>query len=63
VLDAGGDVPNGLLPVDARNPTIILADYQRDNWLGEYAVLFANAAPLGAARLWQMLLDPKTYAN
>lgn len=62
VLDAGRDVPNGMLPVDARSPIIILTDYERDNWLGEYAVLFANAGgpPLAgivvdATRYWPQL--------
>jgi hypothetical protein len=41
-LDAGGDVPHGLLPVDERNPVIIDNDHWADNWLGEYAALLAN---------------------
>ena len=42
-LDAGRNTPHGLLPVDERNPVIILNDGARDNWGGEYAVLLANA--------------------
>jgi hypothetical protein len=42
-LDAGHDVPHGLLPVDERNPVIIENDGWSDNWSGEYAVLLANA--------------------
>jgi hypothetical protein len=41
-LDAGTNVPHGLLPVDERNPMIIENDGWSDNWLGEYAVLLAN---------------------
>ena len=41
-LDAGYDRPNGLLPVDQRNPIILLNDGAYDNWSGEYAVLLAN---------------------
>lgn len=58
VLDAGGDVPHGLLPVDERNPTIILNDYSKDNWLGEYAVLFANA---GGPPLAGIVVDATHY--
>jgi hypothetical protein len=45
-LDAG----YGLLPVDQRNPVILLNDGAYDNWSGEYAVLLANGggAPLAA---------------
>jgi len=42
-LDAGRDVPHGLLPVDERNPVIIDNDASSDNWAGEYTVLFANS--------------------
>lgn len=41
-LDAGHDRPNGLLPVDQRNPIILLNDGAYDNWSGEYSVLLAN---------------------
>ena len=41
-LDAGRNMPHGLLPVDERNPVIIDNDGWSDNWLGEYAVLLAN---------------------
>lgn len=45
-LDAGRDVPQGMLPVDARNPVIIDNDHWADNWIGEYAMLFAaNGGP------------------
>ncbi|HVV52373.1 MAG TPA: hypothetical protein VHO06_22090 [Polyangia bacterium] len=41
-LDAGYDSPDGLLPVDQRNPLILLNDGAYDNWSGEYAVMLAN---------------------
>ncbi len=41
-LDAGHDVPHGLLPVDERNPVILENDGWSDNWMGEYAALIAN---------------------
>ncbi len=41
-LDAGYNDPSGLLPVDERNPIILLNDGAYDNWSGEYAVLLAN---------------------
>lgn len=41
-LDAGRDVPHGLLPVDERNPVILENDGWSDNWSGEYAALLAN---------------------
>jgi hypothetical protein len=42
-LDAGRDVPHGLLPVDERNPIILDQDDWSGDWLGEYAVLLANS--------------------
>ena len=49
-LDAGYNRPSGLLPVDERNPVILLNDGAYDNWSGEYAVLLANGggSPLAA---------------
>ena len=41
-LDAGYDVPRGLLPVDSRNPIVLCNDGPYDNWQGEYAMLFAS---------------------
>lgn len=41
-LDAGYDLPHGPLPVDNRNPMIVVNDGAYDNWFGEYAVLLAN---------------------
>ena len=40
--DLGSTVPHGLLPVDERNPIVLLNDNAFDNWQGEYAILFAN---------------------
>ena len=38
-LDAGRDVPHSpLLPVDERNPVILINDGWTGNWSGEYAV-------------------------
>jgi hypothetical protein len=39
--DAGSNT-HGLLPVDQRNPIVLLNDSESDNWQGEYAVLLAN---------------------
>jgi len=41
-LDAGHSETHGKLPVDERNPVILYNDWGRDNWFGEFAVLFAN---------------------
>ena len=46
VLDAGFDTPHGMLPVDERNPVILMNDGWSDNWSGEYAALLAyNGGP------------------
>jgi hypothetical protein len=41
--DLGSNVPHGRLPVDERNPILLLNDSVDDNWQGEYAVLLANS--------------------
>src|SRR4051794_29846657 len=41
--DLGSSVPHGRLPVDERNPVVLLNDGADDNWQGEYAVLLANS--------------------
>lgn len=41
--DLGSTVPHGRLPVDERNPLLLLNDGPDDNWQGEYAVLLANS--------------------
>ena len=40
--DAGSNPPHGRLPVDERNPIVLINDSESDNWQGEYAVLLAN---------------------
>jgi len=40
--DAGSNSPHGLLPVDERNPIVLVNDSESENWQGEYAVLLAN---------------------
>ena len=40
----GSTEPQGLLPVDERNPILLTNDGVYDNWQGEYAVLLANGA-------------------
>ena len=42
-IDAGRDIPHGMLPVDDRNAVIIANDSVTDNWTGEYAMLMAAA--------------------
>ena len=61
-LDAGSSQPHGLLPVDERNPLVLVDDGTTDNWGTEYAVLLANAggSPLagivvGASGPWPSL--------
>lgn len=45
-LDAGRDQSIGPLPVDHRNPMILCNDGAKDNWQGEYALLFgATSGP------------------
>jgi hypothetical protein len=64
-LDAGRDAPhNPWLPVDERNPVILINDGWSDNWSGEYAVLLANkhGPPLAgiiinADKFWKTLSD------
>ncbi len=53
-FDAGYDHPHGLLPVDERNPLILLNDGAYDNWSGEYAVLLANG---GGSPLAGIIVD------
>jgi hypothetical protein len=57
-LDAGHDLPHGMLPVDERNPVIIANDSPTDNWTGEYAVLLANA---GGPPLAGIVVSPSPY--
>lgn len=57
-LNAGYNHP-GLLPVDQRNPVILYQDDWSGDWLGEYAVLLANAGGpqlagivVNASKIW-----------
>ncbi|MDQ2645566.1 MAG: hypothetical protein M3020_17240 [Myxococcota bacterium] len=58
-LDAGSDVPRGLLPVDERNPVILSNDGTGD-WFGLYAILFANT---GGPRLAAITVNSSSYAE
>ena len=53
-LDAGHNQQSGILPVDQRNPIILLNDGAYDNWSGEYAVLLANG---GGSPLAEIIVD------
>ncbi|HVV48093.1 MAG TPA: hypothetical protein VHG72_20760 [Polyangia bacterium] len=57
-LDAGKDVPHGLLPVDERNPVIIYNDSSSDNWMGEYSVLLAAS---GGPPLAGLIVTASSY--
>jgi hypothetical protein len=57
-LDAGQDVPHGLLPVDERNPVIIDNDLATDNWMGVYAFLLANS---GGPPLAGLIVNASKY--
>jgi len=39
----GSSTPHGLLPVDERNPILLVNDGVYDNWQGEYAILLASS--------------------
>ncbi|HVY38144.1 MAG TPA: hypothetical protein VHM31_09415 [Polyangia bacterium] len=41
--DLGSTMPQGMLPVDQRNPVILANDGEADNWQGEYAILLASS--------------------
>jgi hypothetical protein len=53
-LDAGTDIPHGPLPVDERNPIVIVNDGPRDNWQGEFALVLAS---LGQINLAGIIVD------
>lgn len=42
-LNAGASQPHGPLPVDERNPLILVNDNVWENWQGEYALMLSNA--------------------
>lgn len=56
-FDAGSSPPHGLLPVDERNPIVLVNDGAYDNWQGEYAVLLANG---GGPKLAGIVVDAST---
>ena len=56
-FDAGSNRPHGLLPVDERNPIVLVNDGAYDNWQGEYAVLLANG---GGSKLVGIVVDAST---
>jgi hypothetical protein len=41
-FDAGRNLPHGNLPVDERNPIVLMNDNVYENWQGEYAMLLAS---------------------
>jgi hypothetical protein len=57
-LDAGSDDLRGKLPVDGRNPVLLLNDSWSDNWSAEYASLFANQ---GGPRLAGIVVTATPY--
>ena len=57
-IDAGRNRPHGPLPVDERNPVILVNDSAKDNWAGEYAVLLANS---GGPPLVGIIVSASTY--
>ena len=57
-IDTGSDLPRGLLPVDARNPVVLVNDAAHDNWSGEYALLLANS---GGPPLAGIVVNTSTY--
>jgi hypothetical protein len=59
-FDAGATKPHGLLPVDERNPVVMLNDSSYDNWHGEYAVLLANG---GGPRLAGIIVGTSPNAT
>src|SRR5262249_41607660 len=57
-LSVGQDMPQGLLPVGARNPIIVANDAATDNWTGEYAMLLSNS---GGPPLVGIIVNPSPY--
>src|SRR6266540_6360222 len=56
-LDIGHNT-HGKLPVDARNPAILINDSFNDNWSPEFAALFANN---GGPRLTGIVVNNSLY--
>jgi hypothetical protein len=57
-LDAGRDMPHGLLPVDERNPVILDNDTFENDWSGEYLTLLANS---GGPRIAGIIASASPY--
>jgi hypothetical protein len=57
---AGSSPPHGLLPVDERNPIVLINDSNYDNWHGEYALLLANT---GGPRLAGIIVGTNPNAT
>ena len=57
---AGSNSPHGLLPVDERNPIVLVNDGESDNWQGEYAVLLANG---GGPKIAGIIVDTGPNAS
>jgi hypothetical protein len=53
-LDAGHDRSNGMLPIDQRNPMVLVNDGATENWFGEYAVLLSAS---GGPRLAGIIVN------
>jgi hypothetical protein len=58
-LDGGYDVPHGALPIDERNPVLVMNDGGHDNWQGEVAIALSAARRMtllgfvvNASRYW-----------
>ena len=52
--DLGSSAPHGQLPVDERNPVVLLNDNVYENWQGEYAILLASS---GGPRLAGIIVN------
>ena len=58
--DAGANSPHGLLPVDERNPIVLVNDSESENWQGEYAILLANG---GGPKLVGIIVGTNSTAH
>ena len=58
--DVGSTGSRGPLPVDERNPPVIINDFAFDNWQGEYAMLLSSS---GGQKLVGIVVDWNTFAN
>jgi len=58
--DVGSTGSHGPLPVDERNPVVIVNDFAFDNWQGEYAMLLSST---GGQKLVGIVVDWNTFGN